>query len=279
VLSCTAELPWVAKYRSRIARRMQAHHPGMGPGVMQTNDADDFIPRDFYPAMSRPPMTAHTHAVPSMPGWSGTRPATEARAPGWFSPPQNDASMAQARSMTHVVSAPSLGMLQQGGAQSPAQASPAMFPQSQGPMHSHSMSASWAPPNGAQSPQPNGSAGTKWEEQIKEIMNQSNAAMSMSNPMNFHTMSGDMSMDSNANNMEGPPVDSMPTQYPGARAGSMDQVCPSWQHLTTQRTAHTPLGTNAYLLTEAKRIPSVARRSCMNSILCAHCVRILAAVQ
>lgn len=109
--------------------------------------------------------------------------------------------------MPHAVSAPSLGMLQP---QQPTQSAPNMggapmmrSPTSHSQGHVAMSGAPWQSPNQSNptqsAPPPNNDGDL--EERLKEIMNQSNAAMST--PVNFHMppsmsaqMSGQVSMDS-----------------------------------------------------------------------------------
>lgn len=196
---------------------VQAHHPGLGPGAMHSND-QDISPAEFFSSGgAQQQMGGGSHGMQNMntlstsTSWGGA--ATQPSETNWFGPGDSAMSLGGRDAMPHTVSAPSLGMLQQ--QQQPVQSAPTM---GGGPMMQNSMSQSqghmgvsnWQSGNhSTQSAPPGneggGGAGGDLEERLKEIMNQSKAAMST--PVNFHTMSAQMSgqasMDSTGGTRDG----------------------------------------------------------------------------
>lgn len=186
---------------------LQPHHPGIGPGAMHTDD-QDFVPPEFFSSAPQQQMGGPSHGMQNLssltqsPSWGG--PATQPEQ-NWFGPGDNTLPQGGRGAMPHAVSAPSLGMLQQ---QQPTHSAPSMGapPIMRSPVshsQSHIMSAApWQSPNhSTQSAPPPNNGGGDLEERLKEIMNQSNAAMST--PVNFHAMSGQVSMDSTGGTRDG----------------------------------------------------------------------------
>lgn len=175
---------------------------------MHTDD-QDFMASEFFSSAPQPQMgSAHggmPNALTASPSWGG--PATQPE-PNWFGPADNTLPQGGRGAMPHAVSAPSLGMLQP---QQPTQSAPNMgtppimrSPASHSQGHVAMSGAPWQSSNQStqSAPPPNDDANL--EERLKEIMNQSNAAMST--PVNFHTMSaqmsGQVSMDSTGGTRE-----------------------------------------------------------------------------
>ena len=86
---------------------LQAHHPGMGPGAMHTDD-QDFMASEFFSSAPQPQMgSAHggmPNALTASPSWGG--PATQPE-PNWFGPADNSLPQGGRGAMPHTVSAPS----------------------------------------------------------------------------------------------------------------------------------------------------------------------------
>jgi hypothetical protein len=172
---------------------VQAHHAGLGPVSMHTDD-QDFVSPDFFSSGATQQHMGVGLDLNAPPSWGGAAAQPD---PNWFGAGPDTLLSGGRSDMPHTLSAPSLGMLQQ---QKPSQSAQVMGgpPIMRTPgVGSHSQThmamsgAPWASPNRSTQSAPPMNNDDDLEERLKEIMNQSNAAMS--SPVNFDAMSAQMS--------------------------------------------------------------------------------------